>query len=104
MRINLLGYPHEVTAAVSALRGQLDVAEVSDPAVDRHGLLVMVSVTAAARPDSTGWMTWPTGTLPVNRATIRQALRQHRPPQPPASGDGDSATRRPNRIGGGGRS
>lgn len=97
MRIELLGLPSELDAALAALRARLMVVSVSDSTTLRSGSLVRVDVEARMPAGPSGWMAVPTGHVPDKPEEILQALSDNVPP-PETSGAGG---RRPRRVGGG---
>lgn len=69
MRINIIGTPPEVDAAVAAVRAALDVTEVSEPISGRDDL-VMTSIEAHRR------LAWPVVERERAQATDRDTIRR----------------------------
>lgn len=91
VRIHLLGTAREIDAALALLRTGLDNVHVGQPATDRTGDLLMVTVEAATRLD---WLVIERPET-VDRRSLREAVQVARPP----ADTGPSATqRRPRRT------
>lgn len=100
MRIELLGLPSEVDAALTALRAQLSLVSVIGPEPQRTGPLVTVDIEARMPDGPAGWMAMPTGHVPKRPEEILRALGDRAGTEQAGSGSG---SRRPRRVGGGGR-